>query len=131
MRQHAMEQKRLECAVPYFCCPPREKCAANCSALPLCCPKPSKTHVNWDLPTGGTLSDGDHPRRMPQRVEITFEDTPQQHHSMPSAVLCQVTGNKEYIARYGLEVMMIAICRFWSQRVSYSQAAKICAVTWE
>ena len=31
------------------------------------------------------------------------------------------TGSLTYIARYGLEVM-IAVCRFWAQRVSFSEA---------
>lgn len=31
-----------------------------------------------------------------------------------------MTGHNDFIARYGLE-MMIAISRFWSQRVSFSQ----------
>lgn len=54
--------------------------------------------------------------------EITFEEIHRNNmivHAITEYV--QVTGNKEYIAHYGLEVM-IAICRFWSQRVSFSQA---------
>ena len=53
--------------------------------------------------------------------EITFEEI-HRNNIIVYAIMqyARVTGNKEYIARYGLEVM-IAICRFWSQRVSYSQ----------
>lgn len=54
--------------------------------------------------------------------EITFEEI-HRNNIIVYAIMqyARMTGNKEYIARYGLEVM-IAICRFWSQRVSYSQA---------
>ena len=53
--------------------------------------------------------------------EITFEEIHRnniivyaiEQHAM-------LTGHDDYIARYGLEVM-IAVCRFWSQRVSFSQ----------
>lgn len=53
--------------------------------------------------------------------EISFEEIHRNNIIVYAIILyTQVTGNSEYIARYGLEVM-IAICRFWSQRVSYSQ----------
>lgn len=53
--------------------------------------------------------------------EITFEEIHRnniivyaiEQHAM-------LTGHEDYIARYGLEVM-IAVCRFWNQRVSFSQ----------
>lgn len=54
--------------------------------------------------------------------EITFEEIHRNNIIVYAIVqYTQVTGNKEYIARYGLEVM-IAVCRFWSQRVSFSEA---------
>lgn len=54
--------------------------------------------------------------------EITFEEIHRNAIILYAIVQYTVmTGNLEYMARYGLEVM-IAICRFWSQRVSYSQA---------
>ena len=54
--------------------------------------------------------------------EISFEEIHRNNIIVYAIMLyTQVAGNNEYIARYGLEVM-IAICRFWSQRVSYSQA---------
>lgn len=56
--------------------------------------------------------------------EITFEEIHR------NAIICYaivqyttITGDLKYIANYGLEVM-IAICRFWAQRVSYSQKKK-------
>ena len=53
--------------------------------------------------------------------EITFEEIHRNniivHEIMQYAVM---TGHNDFIARYGLE-MMIAISRFWSQRVSFSQ----------
>ncbi|NDV82847.1 family 65 glycosyl hydrolase domain-containing protein [Bacteroides sp. 51] len=56
--------------------------------------------------------------------EITFEEIHR------NAIICYViaqytvmTGDKRYLADYGLEVM-IAICRFWEQRVSFSQKKK-------
>lgn len=53
--------------------------------------------------------------------EISFEEIHRNNIIVYAIMLyTQVTGNNEYIAHYGLEVM-IAICRFWSQRVSYSQ----------
>lgn len=54
--------------------------------------------------------------------EISFEEI-HRNNSIVYAIMLytQVTGNDGYIARYGLEEM-IAICRFWSQRVSYSEA---------
>lgn len=54
--------------------------------------------------------------------EITFEEIHRNNIIVYAIVqYAQVTGNKEYVARYGLEVM-IAVCRFWSQRVSFSEA---------
>lgn len=56
--------------------------------------------------------------------EITFEEIHRNNIIVYAIVqYVQVTGNKEYIARYGLEVM-IAVCRFWSQRVSFSEAKR-------
>ena len=56
--------------------------------------------------------------------EITFEEIHRNAIIVYAIVLYTVmTGNKEYIARYGLEVI-IAICRFWSQRVSFSAKKK-------
>lgn len=56
--------------------------------------------------------------------EITFEEIHRNNIIVYAIVqYAQVTGNKEYIARYGLEVM-IAVCRFWSQRVSFSEAKR-------
>lgn len=54
--------------------------------------------------------------------EITFEEI-HRNNIIAYAIMLytQVTGNNDYVAHYGLEVM-IAICRFWSQRVSFSQA---------
>ena len=54
--------------------------------------------------------------------EITFEEI-HRNNIIVYAIMqfSRVTGNKEYIAYYGLEVM-IAISRFWSQRVSFSEA---------
>lgn len=53
--------------------------------------------------------------------EITFEEIHRNaiiiHAIIQHAIM---TGSKEYIAHHGLEVM-IAISRFWSQRVSFSQ----------
>lgn len=53
--------------------------------------------------------------------EITFEEI--HRNNIIAFAISQyttVTGSNEYIARYGLETM-IAICRFWSQRVSFSE----------
>lgn len=53
--------------------------------------------------------------------EITFEEIHRNnivvYAIMQHAIL---TGSMDYVAHYGLEVM-IAICRFWSQRVTFSQ----------
>lgn len=56
--------------------------------------------------------------------EITFEEIHR------NAIICYaiaqytiMTGELKYMATHGLEVM-IAICRFWAQRVSYSQKKK-------
>ena len=53
--------------------------------------------------------------------EITFEEI-HRNNIIAYAIVQHAaqTGSTDYIARYGLEVM-IAICRFWSQRVSFSQ----------
>lgn len=52
--------------------------------------------------------------------EITFEEI---HRNAIIAYVidfyARLTGDTTYVAQYGLEVM-IAICRFWSQRVNYS-----------
>jgi len=53
--------------------------------------------------------------------EITFEEI--HRNNIIVYAIAQhaiMTGNTDYIARYGLEVM-IAVSRFWSQRVSFSQ----------
>ena len=53
--------------------------------------------------------------------EITFEEV--HRNNIVAYAISQythMTGSLDYVARYGLEVM-IAICRFWSQRVSFSQ----------
>ncbi|MCD7900375.1 MAG: family 65 glycosyl hydrolase domain-containing protein [Bacteroides sp.] len=53
--------------------------------------------------------------------EITFEEIHRNYIIAYVIVLyTEMTGDKNYMAHYGLEVM-IAICRFWSQRVSFSQ----------
>lgn len=52
--------------------------------------------------------------------EITFEEIHRNAIIVYAIVQYSVmTGDVQYIARYGLEVM-IAICRFWEQRVSFS-----------
>lgn len=53
--------------------------------------------------------------------EITFEEI-HRNNIIVYAIIqhATLTGSPEYIARCGLEVM-IAVCRFWSQRVSFSQ----------
>ena len=53
--------------------------------------------------------------------EITFEEI-HRNNIIVYAILqhATLTGTLDYIARYGLEVM-IAVSRFWSQRVSFSQ----------
>lgn len=53
--------------------------------------------------------------------EITFEEI-HRNNIIVYAIIqhASITGSLEYIAHYGLEVM-IAVCRFWSQRVSFSQ----------
>lgn len=53
--------------------------------------------------------------------EITFEEI-HRNNIMVYAIVqhAVMTGSKKYIAKYGLEVM-IAVSRFWSQRVSFSQ----------
>ena len=53
--------------------------------------------------------------------EITFEEI-HRNNIMVYAIMQHylINGSAEYIARYGLEVM-IAVSRFWSQRVSFSQ----------
>ena len=53
--------------------------------------------------------------------EITFEEI-HRNNIVAYAIVqyTKMTGSLDYIARYGLEVM-IAICRFWSQRVTFSQ----------
>lgn len=54
--------------------------------------------------------------------EITFEEIHRNSIIVYCIVqYCIMTGDRSYMARYGLEVM-IAVSRFWSQRVSYSQA---------
>lgn len=53
--------------------------------------------------------------------EITFEEIHRNNIIAYAIIQYSVmTGNLDYIAHYGLEVM-IAISRFWSQRVSFSQ----------
>ena len=53
--------------------------------------------------------------------EITFEEIHRNNIIVYAIVQhARLTGSTDYIAHYGLEVM-IAICRFWSQRVSFSQ----------
>ncbi|MDO4164151.1 MAG: family 65 glycosyl hydrolase domain-containing protein [Bacteroides sp.] len=53
--------------------------------------------------------------------EITFEEIHRNNIIVYAIVqYTTMTGSLEYIARYGLEVM-IAVCRFWAQRVSFSQ----------
>ncbi len=53
--------------------------------------------------------------------EITFEEIHRNNIIVYAIVQHAVlTGNMDYIAQYGLEVM-IAVSRFWSQRVSFSQ----------
>lgn len=54
--------------------------------------------------------------------EITFEEI-HRNNIIAYAIFQYVimTGDEKYMARYGLEVL-IAICRFWAQRVSFSQA---------
>lgn len=52
--------------------------------------------------------------------EITFEEIHRNNIIVYAIVQhAALTGSLDYIARYGLEVM-IAVCRFWSQRVSFS-----------
>ena len=53
--------------------------------------------------------------------EITFEEI-HRNNIIAYAIFqyTTMTGSMEFAAQYGLEVL-IAICRFWSQRVSYSQ----------
>lgn len=53
--------------------------------------------------------------------EITFEEI-HRNSIIAYAIMLYttMTGNKEYVAHYGLEVL-IAISRFWSQRISFSQ----------
>lgn len=53
--------------------------------------------------------------------EITFEEI-HRNNIIVYAILqyAAITGSNEYILKYGLEVM-IAICRFWSQRVTFSK----------
>ncbi len=53
--------------------------------------------------------------------EITFEEIHRNNIIVHSILqYTQATGQMDFITQYGLE-MMIAICRFWSQRVSFSQ----------
>ena len=53
--------------------------------------------------------------------EITFEEIHRNNIIVYAIVQHAVlTGNMDYITKYGLEVM-IAVSRFWSQRVSFSQ----------
>lgn len=53
--------------------------------------------------------------------EITFEEIHRNSIIVYDIVLYTImTGDKSYMAKHGLEVM-IAICRFWSQRVSFSE----------
>lgn len=52
--------------------------------------------------------------------EITFEEIHRNNIIVYAiAQHAALTGSKEYVAKYGLEVM-IAVARFWSQRVSFS-----------
>ena len=54
--------------------------------------------------------------------EITFEEVHRNNIIVFAIIQHAVyTGSLTYIARYGLEVM-IAVCRFWAQRVSFSEA---------
>lgn len=53
--------------------------------------------------------------------EITFEEIHRNNIIAYSIIqYATVTGYSDFVAQYGLE-MLIAICRFWSQRVSFSQ----------
>lgn len=53
--------------------------------------------------------------------EITFEEVHRNNIVVYAIVQhALMTGSLDYMARYGLEVM-IAVCRFWSQRVSFSE----------
>ena len=53
--------------------------------------------------------------------EITFEEIHRNNIIVYAiAQHAAITGSKDYIAKYGLEVM-IAVSRFWSQRVSFSK----------
>lgn len=53
--------------------------------------------------------------------EITFEEIHRNNIIVYAIVQhASVTGSADYILRYGLEVM-IAVCRFWAQRVSFSR----------
>lgn len=54
--------------------------------------------------------------------EITFEEIHRNNIIVYAIVQhATITGSLDYIAKYGLEVM-IAVSRFWSQRVSFSQS---------
>ncbi|RLD63684.1 MAG: glycoside hydrolase family 65 protein [Bacteroidetes bacterium] len=57
--------------------------------------------------------------------EITFEEI-HRNGAIAYAIYNYVnyTGDKEYLAKYGLEVL-IAIARYWSQRITYSQEKKM------
>ncbi|WP_418697612.1 family 65 glycosyl hydrolase domain-containing protein [Bacteroides sp.] len=56
--------------------------------------------------------------------EITFEEVHRNNIIVFAIIQHAVyTGSLTYMARYGLEVM-IAVCRFWAQRVSFSEAKK-------
>ena len=58
---------------------------------------------------------------MPQRMGNNLEEIHRNNIIVYAIVQHAVlTGNMDYIAQYGLEVM-IAVSRFWSQRVSFSQ----------
>lgn len=53
--------------------------------------------------------------------EVTFEEVHRNNIMVYAIGLhALVTGSLDYIIRYGMEVM-IAVCRFWSQRVSFSE----------
>lgn len=56
--------------------------------------------------------------------EITFEEI-HRNNIIANVIInyAEISGDESYIVKYGLEVL-IAICRFWSQRVSFSEQRK-------
>ncbi len=56
--------------------------------------------------------------------EVTFEEIHRNNIIVYAIVQhATITGSTDYLLRYGLEVM-IAVCRFWSQRTTYSQVRR-------